>query len=153
MRRSPPGSKEEVIKIAQVIAQKVENLVQRTIGRELPISYLTIFSHTPQEYSRLVELMSELGTKSEANNGFKFMLTNPINTAGGDIGLIRISKPDTYRTQIGCADLDVDSYASFKMTELPKHPDNMRLIVRPEYEMLEFFAFDSNDVLAYIVSK
>ena len=82
-----------------------------------------------------------------------FALKNPIKTDGGDIVKIRIRKPDPYRSQIGCADLEVEDYAKFKAEQLSRHTDNLRLIERPQYEMLEFFDFDLNDVLAYVVSK
>lgn len=147
------GSKEDIIKIVEVIAQKVESLVQHTIGHELPITYVTIFSHYPHEYNRFVEWASELGTKSEANNGVKFTLKEPIQTVGGTVTSIRVRQPDPYRSQIGCADVQVENYTSFKAKELSKYPDNLRLIERPEYEMVEFFDFDANDVLAYVVSK
>ena len=147
------GSKEDIIKIVQVIAQKVENLIQRTIGHELPITYLTIFSHNKNEYNRFIEWLSELGIKSEANNGVKFELKKPIETVGGEIKNIRVRNPDPYRSQIGCADVKVENYDSFKNEELPKHPDNLRIPEHPKYEMIEFFDLDSNDVLAYVMSQ
>lgn len=147
------GSKEDIIKIVQVIGEKVERLVKDTIGRELPITYLTIFSHHPHEYNRFVEWASELGTKSEVNNGVRLALKEPIQTAGGAVPSIRIRQPDPYRSQIGCADVRVENYKKFKAEELPKYPDNLRLIERPEYEMIEFFDFDANDVLAYVLSN
>ena len=146
------NSKEDILNIVQTIAKKVENLVERTIGRQLPISYLTIFSHHPHEYTRFVEWASELGTKSEANNGVQFALKEPIETEGGKIARIRIRKPDPYRSQIGCADLEAD-YQAIKEIELPKHPNNMRIPPHPTYKMIEFFDLDSNDILAYVVSK
>jgi hypothetical protein len=148
-----PGSKEDLLKLASLIAEKTASLVRRTSGRDLPISYLTICSHHPHEYERFIEWAEELGEKAEANNGFKFLLKEPLQTANGAVAQIRIRKPDVYRSQLGCADFEVEDYESFKKEELPKHPDNLRLIERPEYEMLEFFDFDNNDVLAYIVSK
>lgn len=150
---SPIRSKEDIITIVRVIAEKVECLVSRTIGRELPITYLTIFSHHPHEYNRFVEWTSELGTKSEANNGVRFALKEPIQTAGGAVKSIRIRQPDPYRSQIGCADVRVEDYKKFEAEELPKHPDNLRLIERPEYGMIEFFDFDANDVLVYVLSS
>jgi len=147
------GTKDDIIKIVKVIAEKAEDLVRLTIGRELPITYLTIFSHHPHEYNRFVEWVTEIGIKSDANNGVRFALQKPIQTAGGEVVNIRIRKPDPYRSQIGCADLKVDNYDSFKMEELFKYPDNLRVIERPEYEMIEFFDFNTNDVLAYVVSK
>jgi hypothetical protein len=54
--------------------------------------------------------------------------------------------------QVGCNDFEVQDYKKFKAEYLPKHPSNLRLIERPEYEMVEFFDPDY-DVLAYVVSK
>lgn len=153
MEISPIGSKEDIIKIVQLIAEKVEHLVSKTIGRELPITYVTIFGKHPHQYNRFVEWASELGTKSEANNGFRFELKEPIQTAGGLVKSIRIREPDVYRSQIGCADVQVEDYLKFKSEELPKHSENLRLIERPEYDMIEFFDFDNNDVLAYVLSN
>jgi len=150
---APIGSKEDVVKIVQVIAEKVERLVSKTIGCELPITYLTIFGNHPHQYNRFVEWASVLGTKSEANNGFRFELKEPIQTAGGLVKSIRIRKPDVYRSQIGCADVRVEDYSKFKSEELQKHPENLRLIERPEYDMIEFFDFDENEVLAYVLSN
>ncbi len=147
------GSKEDVIKMVQVIAEKVERLVSGTVGRELPITYLTIFSHHPHEYNRFVEWASELGIKSEVNNGVRFALNEPIQTAGGAIKSVRIRKPDPYRSQIGCADVRVEDYSQFKSEEVPKYAENLRLIERPEYDMIEFFDFNCNDVLAYVLSN
>lgn len=145
-------SKENIIKIVQTIASKVENLVERTIGKRLPITYLTIFSKTPYEYGKLVEWASDLGEKLDTNNGIQFVLKESIETAGGRITRIRIRKPDVYRSQIGCADLEAN-FKTFKENELPKHPDNMRVPSHLTYEMIEFFDYEPNDVLAYIVSK
>jgi hypothetical protein len=148
-----PGSKEDLIKIAELIAKKTASLVERTIGLSLPISYITIFTHAQYEYERFIEWAQELGQSAEANNGLKFQLNEPLQTANGTVTHIRIRKPDVYRCQLGCADFKVEDYVTFKEEELPKHPENLRLIERPEYEMLEFFDFDTNHVLAYIVSE
>lgn len=153
MQRPTIGSKDDIVGIVKVIAERVEALVQRTIGRQLPITYLTIFSHHPHEFERFLEWASELGSKTDANNGFRFMLNEPVQTVGGPVASIRIRRPDPYRSQIGCADVEVKDYANFKATELSKYPDNLRLIERGEYEMIEFFDFDSNDVLAYVLAS
>lgn len=147
------GSKEDIIKIVQLIAQKVEGLVREVIETELPITYVTIFSHHPHEYNCFIEWANELGKKFEANNGVGFDLKKPIDTVGGKVKSIRIRQPDPYRSQIGCVVLKVEDYKNFKAEKLLKHTKNLRLIVRPEYEMIEFFDFDRNDVLAYVLSS
>ena len=95
-----PESKEDLLKIASAIAEKTAGLVERTVGRPLPISYLTIFTHHPHEYERFIKLATELGQKFEANNGFKFALHEPLQTKGSAVECIRIHKPDVYRSQL-----------------------------------------------------
>jgi hypothetical protein len=146
------GSKEDVVKIVQLIAEKTSRLVENTIGRTLPITYLTIFAKHEHEYVRLLEWTRALGTPSETNNGFRFSLNQPIQTIAGDISMIRIRKPDPERPQLGCADFEVEDYESFKTNELPKHPEHLKRIERTDYEMIEFYDTQANEVLAYVVS-
>jgi hypothetical protein len=54
--------------------------------------------------------------------------------------------------QVGCNDFDIVNYEIFKKENLSKYQNNLRLIERPDYEMIKFFHPDY-DVLAYIVSK
>ncbi len=69
-----------------------------------------------------------------------------------ELSLLRIRKPDPYRMQVGCNDFKVPDYHDFKRKYLDKNQSNLRLIERPEYEMVEFYDPDY-DVLAYVVSK
>lgn len=147
------GSEEDIRKIATYVANKAASLVERVLGEKLPILYVTIFAKTPHEFERFVEWASVIGSKSEANNGYRFSLKEPIQTTAGQVKHLRIRYPDIYRSQLGCADFEVSDYKTFKSEKLAKHPDNLRLIERPEYEMLEFYEYVPNEVLAYIVSK
>jgi hypothetical protein len=109
-----PQSKEDLLKLASLIAEKTTHLVEETIGRSLPIGYLTIFSHTPTEYERFVAYAHELGESSDANNGLKFNLHEPLKTQSGAVSQLRIRKPDVYRSQLGCADFTVEECETFK---------------------------------------
>lgn len=151
-RFSPMGSKNDLLKAIQYVGDKTTELVRSILGRDLPLVYLTVFSHHPHEYEKLKEWASELGTSSEANNGTSYVLQNPLKIGNSEIRNIRVRQPDPYRMQVGCADFEVENYTSFKATEFLKHPENLRLIVRSEYEMIEFFDFDT-DVFAYVISK
>lgn len=146
-------TQEELLNLARTTAEKAGQLVHGVLGRRLNIAYLTIFAHVPEEYEQMLEAAQGLGERSEANNGEKFKLTEPLQTNYGQVHLLRIRKPDVYRPQLGCADFTVEDYAAFKTEELPKHPEHMRRIERPEYEMIEFFTYHPNDVLAYVVSR
>lgn len=135
--------------IGYLIKQEAE-LAAKAVGNSLPITYLTIFSHYADEYDRLVSLVQTWGEVSKANNGVKALLRQPITEQDQNINELRIRKPDPYRMQVGCCDFGIEYYCAFKESHLTNNP-NLRLIERPDYEMIEFFDPDF-DVLAYIVS-
>ena len=68
------------------------------------------------------------------------------------IRYVRIRKPDPYRMQVGCCDLEMDDYFQFKKTYLEPNEEQLRVIERPRYEMIEFHDPDF-DIFAYVVSK
>ena len=135
--------------ISYVIQQEA-HLAAKAVADVLPITYLTIFAHYPDEYDRLVGFIQAWGEVSEANNGVKVKLQQSITEQDQNINELRIRKPDPYRMQVGCCDFGVDNYYVFKDSHLANNR-NLRLIERPEYEMIEFFDPEL-DVLAYIVS-
>lgn len=143
--------KKNLLRAIDYVAMKTSSLLKHVIGRELPITYLTIFAHRPEEYERLIKFASELGKPEETKNGLRFNLKEPIRTRAGYLKKIRIRKPDPYRTQVGCADFDVGDYTEFRDKYLLKRPDNVRLIERKGHSLLEFH--DPNyDVFAYVFS-
>lgn len=148
--RFSPIASEDVLKTAihHVVEQELV-LAEKTVGTGLPITYLTIFAHFEQEYQDLTRIIQGWGETSDANNGVKVLLAKPIAQNGQTIHEIRVRKPDPYRAQVGCCDFGVQDYEDFKSKNLPHNP-NLRLIVRPSYDMLEFFDPDV-DVLAYVV--
>ena len=107
-------------------------------------------SHYEDEYILLTKFLSTLGEMTEANNGLKCKLRAPIPTNVGEITTLRVRRPDPYRMQVGCGDLIVFDYKKFKEGYLPAA--GLKIIERPEYEMVEFFDPDF-DVLAYVVGK
>lgn len=151
-RFSPIESEEKLIEAVTYVATETSQLCEHIIGHPLPITSLTIFSHYPNEFEKLTEILLSLGNLWNENNGPRVTLHTPIVVSGHTITHLRIRKPDTKRPQVGCNDFDVANYETFKSTYLNTHPENLRCIVRPEYEMIEFF--DPNfDILAYIVSE
>jgi hypothetical protein len=149
-RFSPISNKDELFDAVDYVAERALLLSQKAIGQELPISYLTIFAHYETEYDELVGMVRELGELSEANNGVKVLLNEKIANRGQSIGQLRIRRPDPYRTQVGHCDFSVQNYTDFRQTNLANNK-NLRLIERPDYEMIEFFDPDF-DVFAYVVS-
>lgn len=147
---SPIKTIDELYNAIKYVIKNENILSKKVIGNELPISYLTIFSHFDDEYNGLLEIINKLGQISDANNGIKVKLKKPINFDNQKVGLLRIRKPDVERPQVGCCDFKIENYDNFKNNYL-RNNDNLRLIIRSEYEMIEFF--DSNfDILAYVCS-
>jgi len=95
--------------------------------------------------------MQQMGEESEANNGYKYKLSSPINHLGEQIDLIRIRKPDTHRKELGCADLTYDKgdYDKLRSIALEKGFD---VIVRKDYEMIELSDFKIN-AYAYLIQE
>lgn len=143
--------KKNLVRAIDYTAHKTSKLIERTIGKKLPITYLTIFAHRPKEYEKLIEFATELGKPEETKNGLRFNLYKPIRTRAGYLKRLRIRKPDPYRTQVGTADYDVGDYTDFRDKHLEKHPDNVRLIERQGHSMLEFHD-PGFDVFAYVFS-
>jgi hypothetical protein len=143
-------NKEELVETVRYIATQTSKLAEKIIGKSLPIKSLTVFSHSQSEYELLTQILKDMGKSFNYNNGPRVELYNPIITSSNQITHLRIRKPDSERPQVGCNDFDTD-YEIFKSDYLAKHPNNLRLIKRPEYEMIEFYD-QSFDVLAYVVS-
>lgn len=150
-RFSPIKNKKQFIETINYVSTQTSKLCNKIIGKKLPIVSLTVFSHYAKEYFKLIEILKTMGVPYNANNGFRFSLNKPIKSGNNLIKYVRIRLPDPYRMQVGCSDFEIENYEDFKKRYLENHPGNLRLIKRPEYEMIEFFDPDF-DVFAYIVS-
>jgi len=151
-RFSPIRNREQLVKAVRYTALQATALCRKATGKALAIESLTIFSHYESEYKRLCGILKTMGKKCGENNGPRVALREPIKVSGNSIKYLRIRMPDPYRTQVGCNDFKVEDYDEFKRAHLLKDRKNLRLIVRPEYEMIEFFDPDF-DVLAYAMSN
>jgi len=147
-RFSPVETESGLHEAIKYLTEQETLLATNATGKSLPITYLTIFAHYDDEYEQLVRLVENWGQIHDANNGIKVSLREPLQE---NIPVLRIRKPDPYRMQVGCCDFGVENYEVFKATNLGQNK-NLRLIARPEYEMVEFFDPDL-DVLAYVVSS
>lgn len=150
-RFSPITTREKLLEAIGYVADKATQLCRKITGNEHPISGLTIFSHYPEEFQTLKKIQLEIGVLQSEYNGLYVCLHQPIYLAHNKLELLRVRIPDPYRMQVGCCDFEVENYQNFKREFLSKNPNNLRLIERPEYEMIEFFDPDY-DVLAYVVS-
>lgn len=142
--------KEGLVEALQYVAIETSKLAKKIVGKTFPIKSLTIFSHSQPEYELLIQILADMGKPYNYNNGPRVELYEPIEVEENRITHLRIRKPDPERPQVGCNDFETD-YKSFKKDYLSGHSDNLRLIKRPEYEMIEFYD-PSFDVLAYVVS-
>jgi len=151
-RFSPIKSGQELREVVAYIAEQNSTLCKKVTGDTLPITSLTVFAHYPDEYEYLCSLLETLGKSVGENNGPRVALKEPIKAGAHTVTHLRIRNPDPYRAQVGCNDFEVENYAKFKETYLATHPENLRLLVRPEYELIEFFDPDY-DVLGYVLSQ
>jgi len=151
-RFSPIQDEKQLRETVVYVANKTSELAKEIVAKTLPIKSLTIFAHYPDEFEKLSEIAKSIGNFFNENNGPRVALHEPIKAGENSITHLRIRKPDPYRMQVGCDDFDVANYEIFKKENLAKHSNNLRLIERPDYEMIEFFHPDY-DVLAYVVSK
>ena len=149
---SPINSKEELLEAITYVAKKTTSLCKKITGDEYPISSLTIFSHYPEEFEKLKIVLLALGEFDHESNGPFVKLHQKLKLPNNELELLRVRQPDPYRMQVGCNDFKVPDYEEFKKKNLEQNPNNLRLIKRSEYEMIEFFDPDF-DVLAYSLSK
>ena len=147
----PIQNKEGLIEAVKYVATETSRMAEKIVGKSFPIESLTIFAHSQSEYELLTRILADMGKPYNYNNGPRVELNKPVIVNNNRITQLRIRKPDSERPQVGCNDFKTD-YEIFKMEYLLKHPDNLRLVKRPDYEMIEFH--DVNfDVLAYVVSN
>lgn len=151
-RFSPIKTEKQLYTAVDYIATKTTDLCKKITGKEYPIGYLTIFSHYFNEFTDLEKMLKNLGTIIGDNNGPFVKLHKPIRLPHNQLHKLRVRKPDPYRLHVGCNDFDVPDYTAFKTKYIQRDATNLRLIKRPDYEMIEFFD-PEYDVLAYIVSS
>jgi hypothetical protein len=139
------------------LLQTIHYIVQKTIElkntyldeKDLPIDFLTIFTHSVEEFKQYDKLLRSLGKIVYEHNGPTFLLHKPIQISTGLLKILRIRTPDPERPQVGCDDFRVKNYATFKEKYLNKNPEHIIFIKRPDLEMFEIR--DSQfDVLTYI---
>ncbi len=151
-RFSPIQNREELIAALSYVVIQTSELCRNIIATRLPTTSATVFTHYPNEYGHLINILRELGTQQGEVNGFRVILHESLTVGDNSITHLRVRPPDPYRMQVGCNDFTVDDYEKFKTEHLEAHPHNLRLIQRQDYEMIEFFDPDY-DVFAYVLSK
>jgi hypothetical protein len=150
-RFSPIKNKIQLRESVIYVTDKTSGLAKKIIGKTLPVKSLTIFTHYPDEFENLSRIVRTLGDFFNENNGPRVALREPIKIGDNIITHLRIREPDPYHMQVGCNDFEISDYSALKNKYLSNHLNNLRLIKRKDYEMIEFFDPDF-DVLAYVVS-
>jgi len=141
----------ELIEAVKYVASETSEMAQKIVGKDFPIKSLTVFAHSNSEFELLTEILAKIGKPYNYNNGPRVELYEPIEVGKNRITHLRIRKPDPERPQVGCNDFETD-YETFKSEYLSEYADNLNLIKRPEYEMIELHDKEF-DVLAYVVSS
>jgi len=144
-------NQKELIEAVRYVASETSRMVRKTIGKTFPIKSLTIFAHSQPEFELLSEIITKIGEPYNYNNGPRVKLYKPIEVGKNHITHLRVRKPDPRRPQVGCNDFETN-YETFKNKYLVKYSDNLNLIKRLEYEMIELYNKEF-DVLAYVVSS
>lgn len=141
------------------ITQKINSIVtlslklkNKYIDEDLPINFVTIFSHSPKEFNDLIVESQKIGQEIYQNNGPVYLFDNPLKIITGELKLFRIRQPDILRPQIGCNDYHVSDFEDFKVKYLSKNSNNMFLIDRKDYQMIELRDKEF-DVLVYFPNE
>lgn len=144
--------KKDLLGLIQYIAKTTIDLKNKYIDeKDLPIDYLTIFSHSEDEFNEMKNIAGDLGEVIDNNNGPVYRLHEPIKIPMGELKYLRVRHPDTERPQKGCDDFKVDDFKEFEKKYAGKFRDNITLIKRPDYEMVEI-KDNQFDVLVYFPS-
>lgn len=149
--RYPITNQQKLIDVVKYIASESSKMVEEILGITFPIKSITVFAHSQSEFELLITILEKMGKSYSYNNGPRIELSNPIKAGNNMIVHLRVRKPDFERPQAGCNDFETD-FNDFKNTYLPKYPNNLTFIKRPDYEMIELH-HESFDVLAYVVSS
>ena len=140
-------TKEELQKMIQLIVSQAKEMKDKHMaGDDSSVNYAAIFSQDDDEYEDLIEAIKEFGEVIlDTKTGSLFKIT-PLDTAAGDLKLVKIRKPDKTRPERGDADFTVDDYGKLKKEFLGK--EGFKLIEREDFEMIELMDSEFN-VRAY----
>jgi len=141
---------QEFFKIVDYILDKGVELVQKHLEEEeLPLDYVHIFSKSETEYNEFLEIIKTLGKLvDQTPTSLNYQLDEPYKTKHGLLKVIGIRRYDPEKPQRGAPDFRVANYEKFK----EKYKHLMKLIVRPEFEMLELSDAEF-DIFVYFLNS
>lgn len=131
------------INLIQTIVSQATTLKDKylEIG-QTPVNYACIFAHNLNEYNVFNTIAQQLGkVVKDTPTGIIFQFP-PINTATGELKLVKVRRPDPTRTELGDADFTVPNFPEFERDVLTKK--GFSLIQRENMKMIELIdpAFD-----------
>lgn len=132
----------------EYITEQLEELSLKILGEKLPVSYLKLFTHYPDEYTYLHDLVTKMGPESPFTSKTSFYAKVDKTIKDQHISYIGVRIIDPYRMQVGCGDYEVEDFESYK----EKFRDNPFVRYLPEENMLEIWQPDF-DVLGYVIPK
>ncbi len=135
---------QKLVKDIVSAAQTLKDM--HTTEKDAKVNYSAIFSQSIDEYEDLLEVANKLGRIIDDTPTGPLFIIEPLNTAAGQLKLVKIRKPDDVRKERGDADFMVSDYNLFKKTYLSK--PGFKLIHRPKFKMIEL-ADGNYNVLAY----
>jgi len=137
----------DFIKFVQQIVKEASDLKNKYTGEvDAPVQYAAIFCHSEAEFESFVEEAEKSGKLIKATETGPIYRIKQINTASGNLEIIKIRKPDKSRPEKGDADFVASNFAFLK--EECSSKNNFSLIDRKEYEMVEIVDRDF-DVRVY----
>lgn len=145
-------TEEQFFSIIDYIINQSISLLEKYVSEEnLSIDFVDIFSKDEQEKKELLEIANQLGRViDKPETGTTFLLNSSYPTKSGELCLIKVRNADKGKTQRGAPDFKVGNYWEFKDKYL--NLENMKLIERKDYEMLEL-RDDDYDVLVYFPNE
>ena len=151
-RFSPITNAEQLNEALAYEVLEASKLCEKVTGELYPIESVSIFAHDEKEYAFLSRLLGTLGASVGENKGPRVTLHEPVVVGSNTVTHLRIRTPDDEHPQVGSNDFKVPDYFVFKSTYLSARPENLKLIVRPGYELIEMFD-PTVDVLGYFLSE
>lgn len=117
-----------------IVTRNTELKNRHTDASSAPVEFVCIFCQNEEEYKQFTNSIETLGKVVErTQSGFTYLLDKPIITVAGPLRLVKIRKPDPYRTERGDADFNTD-YKNFKK-RYQSNP-GFELVKRKSFEML-----------------
>ena len=121
--------------IQSIVKQANELKNKYTTEQDVPVNYACIFSQSQKEFEAFASLAKQSGKIILDTKSGPLFQISPLNTAAGQLKLLKIRMPDKTRPERGDADFTVTNYPEFKKTYLAKK--GFKLIERENMEMIE----------------